>query len=114
MYEYGKVLNGVAKYIDIEIIEKIPGWKGWVFGSGVGIALSNMTDIFNQLKTNEYVKLLNIIDKDDRINVDKIYEEMKKQASKSAITFDVPMLGALTLNENDVDKMYEFIKKEGG
>ena len=57
MYEYGKVLNGVAKYIDIEIIEKIPGWKRWVFGSGVGIALSNMTDIFNQLKTNEYVKL---------------------------------------------------------
>ena len=39
---------------------------------------------------------------------------MKKQANKSAITFDVPMLGALTLNENDVDKMYEFIKKEGG
>ena len=114
MYEYSRVLNGVAKYIDIEIIEKIPGWKRWVFGSGVGIALSNMTDIFNQLKTNEYVKLLNIIDKDDRINVDKIYEEMKKQANKSAITFNVPMLGALTLNENDVDKMYEFIKKEGG
>lgn len=112
MYEYNKVINGVAKYIDAEIVEKITGWKKWVVGSGVGIALSNTTDIFNQLKNNEFVKMLNIIDKDDRIDIDKIYKEMKKQAKKGAVTFDVPMLGGLTLNEQDVDKLYEFIKNE--
>lgn len=112
MYEYNKVINGIAKYIDYEIVEKISGWKKWVVGSGIGIALSNTTGIFNQIKNNEFVKMLNVIDKDDRINVDKIYKEMKKQAKKSSVTFDVPMLGPITLNEQDVDKIYDFIKNE--
>ena len=112
MYEYNKVLNGITKYIDNEIISKISGWKKWVVGSGIGMAMSNSTNVFNQLKENQFVKMLNIIDKNDKIDVDKIYQEMKKQAKKGAITFDVPMLGAITLNENDVDKMYEFIINE--
>ena len=30
---------------------------------------------------------------------------MKKQAKKSAVTFDMPMIGPITLNEQDVDKI---------
>lgn len=112
MYEYGQVINGIAKYIDEEIVGKIEGWKKWVVGSAAGIALSNSADIFNQLKNSEYIKMLNLVDKDGKIDVDKIYKEMKKQAKKSAITFNVPVLGALTLNEQDVDKIYEMIKNE--
>ena len=47
-----------------------------------------------------------------KVDVDKIYKEMKKQAKKSAVTFDMPMIGPITLNEQDVDKMYELIKSE--
>lgn len=112
VYEYSKVINGIAKYIDTEIVEKIVGWRKWIVGGGIGIALSNMTDVFNQVKNNEFVKMLNIVDKDDKINVEKIYKEMKKQAKKSAITFDAPVIGAITLNEQDVDKIYEMIKNE--
>ena len=112
MYEYGQVINGIAKYIDVEIIDKIEGWKKWVVGSAAGIALSNSADIFNQLKGNDYIKMLNLIDKDNKIDVDKIYKEMKKQAKKGAVTFNVPVLGALTLNEQDVERIYDSIKSE--
>jgi hypothetical protein len=111
MYEYSKVLNGVAKYIDTEIVDKISGWKKWVIGSGIGLALNNTTEIFNQLKNNEFVKLLNIIDKNDKIDVNKIYQELKKQAQKGAISVDMPMIGTITLNEQDVNKLYELIKE---
>jgi hypothetical protein len=112
MYDYNKVINGIAKYIDTEIVDKILGWKKWVVGSGLGIALSNSTNVFNQLKNNEFVKMLNIIDKDNKIDVDKIYKELKKQAKKSSITFEVPMVGSITLNEQDIEKLYELIKNE--
>lgn len=112
MYEYNKVINGIAKYVDSEIVDNITGWQKWVIGSGVAIALSNTTDFFNKLKQNEFVKMLGIIDKNDKIDVDKIYKELKKQAKKSSITFNVPMIGAMTLNELDVDKIYELIKSE--
>lgn len=112
MFEYNKVINGIAKYIDIEIVDKIGGWKKWVIGSVVGVTLSNGTEVFNQLKNNDFIKMLGIIDKNDKIDIDKIYKEMKKQAKKSSITFNVPMIGAMTLNEQDLDKMYEFIRSE--
>lgn len=112
MYDYNKVINGIAKYIDTEIVDKILGWKKWVVGSGLGLALSNSTNVFNQLKNNEFVKILNIIDKDNKIDVDKIYKELKKQAKKSSITFEVPMVGSITLNDQDIEKLYELIKNE--
>lgn len=112
MYNYSQVISGIAKYIDTEIVNKIVGWKKWVVGSGIGLALSNTTEVFNQLKNNEFVKMLGVIDKEDKIDVDKIYKEMKKQAKKSAVTFDMPMIGAITLNEQDLDRMYELIKSE--
>lgn len=112
MYDYNKVINGIAKYIDTEIVDKILGWKKWVVGSGLGLALSNSTNVFNQLKNNEFVKMLNIIDKDNKIDVDKIYKELRKQAKKSSITFEVPMVGSITLNDQDIEKLYELIKNE--
>jgi DNA-binding transcriptional regulator LsrR (DeoR family) len=111
MYEYSKVLNGITTYIDREIVDKINGWQKWVVGSGIGIAMSNSTNVFNELKKNQVVKMLGVIDKDDKIDVEKIYKELKKQAKKGAITFDVPLVGTMTLNEQDVDKLYQYIKE---
>lgn len=111
MYEYNKVIYGIAKYIDTEIVDKITGWQKWIVGGGIGIALSNTTELFNKLKQNEFVKILGIIDKNDKIDVEKIYKEMKKQAQKGAITFNIPIIGAITLNEQDVEKLYNLIKE---
>lgn len=111
MVNFSQVQTGLSKYVDHEIIGKISGWQKWVIGTFVGIALSKSTEVFNQLKQNQFVKMMGIIDADDHIDLDLLYREVKKQAEESgAITFDVPMMGALTLNETDVDKLYEYIR----
>ena len=112
MYNYDKVMNGVAKYVDNEIVSKVPGWKKWVIGSGIGMVLSNSSNMFNKIKDNEFVKMLNLVDEYDNINVDEIYKELKKQAQKSSINVELPMVGSFILNEQDVDKLYNFITKE--
>lgn len=60
-------------------------------------------------KEKEFVKMMGIIGENDEIDIDKIYHEMKKQAEKTSITFDLPFIGTITLNEQDIDKMYEHI-----
>lgn len=110
MYEYNKVINGIATFIDEEILTSINGWQKWVLGSGIGIALSDAEELFNSLKSNELIKMLKIVD-GDKVNVDKIYKELKKQAKKSSITFNIPMIGTLTLKEEDVDKLKEIIER---
>lgn len=112
MYDLTHVINGLTKFIDNEILVKITGWQKWVIGAGAGMALSKSTNLFNEIKNNPMVKSLGVINNDDLIDVDTLYKELRKQAQKGAITFDVPMMGALTLNEHDVEKLYMYIKEQ--
>ena len=105
MYDFPKVISGISEYIDSEILSKINDWRKWIIGAGVGVYLSKGTELFNDIKENKMIKSMNIIDKN------LLYTELKKQAKKSAITFDVPMIGPLTLNEDDLDKLYQLITK---
>ena len=112
MYSYDKVMNGLAKYVDTEIVSKVSGWKKWIVGSGIGMILSNADNVVEQLKNNEFVKLLNIIDEHSNVNVDAMYKELKRQAQKGSVNIELPMVGSFLLNEHDVDKLYNFITRE--
>lgn len=109
MYNYSQVINGIAKYVDLEIVNNINGWQKWVVGSAVGMALTNSAEVFNSIKQNEFVKVLGVIDHDNRVDVDKLYAELKKQAQKTSVTFAVPLIGTITLTERDVDMLYNYI-----
>lgn len=111
MVTYSQLIRGLTDFIDNEIVNKITGYQKWIFGTMTGVALSKSTNLFNKFKDNDLIKTLEIIDKDNNIDIDVLYTELKKQASRGAITFEVPLLGNLTLTESDVDKAYNYIKK---
>lgn len=109
MVPYIKVINGVSKYIDEEIVNKIVGLNKWVVGAVVGTVLNRSANIFNNLKIHPVIKAMEIINEKDEIDIELIYREMKKQAQKSAVTLDIPLTGTITLNEQDLDKLYGMI-----
>lgn len=108
-----QVQRGLAAYIDSEFVNKLTDWRKWVVGAGAAMALQDFPAIVGHYKNNEVVKMLGIIDSNDNVDVDKLYNQFKAQAQKGAITFNLPMLGAVTLNEADVDKLYRFIVQGG-
>jgi hypothetical protein len=109
MVSFQQTITGCVNYVDNEILNKITDWRKWVFGAGIGIALTKSTNLFNQLKQVPIIKTMGLINENDMIDIDTIYAEILKQAQKSTITFDVPMLGAVTLNQQDVEKLYRYI-----
>lgn len=111
MYDYTIVMNGLAEFVDTEILSKIDDWRKWVFGAGVGFYLSQGRDMIEQLKDNDLVKKMNLIDKNNKINIDLLYKEMKVQAAKSPIIFNIPTIGPIVINEKDLDKIYSIITK---
>lgn len=110
MIPYTKVISGITKYIDEEIVNKLTGYQKWIVGAGAGIMLNKSTNIFNNVKLHPIVKQMELINENDEIDIETIYQEIKKQAQKSAVTVDIPLAGTLTLNEQDVDKLYGLIK----
>ena len=111
MYHLNQVISGIQNYVESEILQKINGWQKWIVATAISLMLDKSTNIFNSLKSNELVKMLELIDDDDRIDVDSIYRELKKQAEKGAITIDLPMLGAVTFTSTDVDRLYSLIQR---
>ena len=111
MVAYNQVVNGMTKYIDQEIINKIQGWQRWALGAGAGIMMTKGSNMFNALKANPIIKMLDVIDENDMIDIDTIYTELRKQAEKGSATFDAPMIGTITLTKDDVDKLYRLIKE---
>jgi hypothetical protein len=110
MYSYTQVYNGIASYLENDIISKIDGWQKWVIGAGMSMALSKGNNVFEKIKEMPVVKTLEIIDDKDMINVDELYKYFKEQAEKSSITINNAITGPITFNKKDIDRLYEFIK----
>lgn len=109
MVTLAQVQAGVEKYLETEILSKIPGWQKWVLGAAASRMLSRSGEIFNTLKSNPVVSAMGVIDEQDQIDIDAIYREFSKQAQRGAITFDIPLMGALTVNSSDIDRLYNYI-----
>lgn len=97
-------------WLDNEMIASLNGINRWIVGAGLCMALDNGVNIFNELKQNEMVKSLNIINEADEIDIDKIYEYIMAQAKKGPATFNFPLVGAVTMHDTDIEKLYMMIK----
>ncbi len=108
MYSYHAVTEGVLKFVDHDLLPKMTGLQKWLFGTGAGIMANKSEKIFEDLKHNSLIKTLELIE-DDKVNVTCIYKELLKQAEKGPIHIDIPMLGIVSLDRSDVEKIYRYI-----
>ena len=104
-----QVQAGLTKYLDSEFMQKLGGIQKWLFGAASAMMLANFSTVFNKLKANPVVTMLNVIDTDDRIDIDTLYRYFKAEAQKSPASFEMPGIGMVTLTEHDVDRLYSCI-----
>lgn len=109
MIALDRVKRGAARYIDTEFTAKLTGWQKWAVGAGAALFLDNFNSAVERVKDNEAVKLLGVFGENNAVDVEKLYRYLKREADKSPITVSVPMLGAVTLNASDVEKLYTCI-----
>lgn len=109
MVNYSKVINGLEKFINEEIISKMVGTPKILMNVVVGVVVARATEIFQMLKENSIVKALKIVNENDEVDIEILYTELKKQVQKVPLIFDFKMLGTITLSEVDVDKLYSYI-----
>ena len=108
MVHYKQAIDGITRYIDSEIVPKMDGLQKWIFGTGASIAMRKADEMFHQFKDHQLLKALDLVKGED-INIELIYEELIKQANQSAVKIEIPLLGTLSLNKDDIEKMYRII-----
>ena len=110
MVTYEQVIEGLTKFVDNEIISQLTENSKVFMGIGSGIALSKGKALYENLKNNEVIKMLELIDEHGHIDIDTIYHEVKRHTEKEPIKIDLAMIGILKLDDEDIEKLYVYIK----
>ena len=83
-----QAMRGAVRFADTEIIPHLPSGKG--IGAGVALAL--------------------IMDEQGNIDIDRLYSAARPKF-ENKLSVDVPFIGSLKFDQNDVDKLYKFIQE---
>lgn len=110
MYDYNHVMQGLEKFINMEMLAKVPGWKKWVVGTGMELAIMNTKQIMEELEHNDFVKMLGVFDDNHHVDVEKLYTALKNQVKDGdKAEIELPLVGKFTLDRTDIDKLYTYI-----
>ena len=59
---------------------------------------------------NEIIPHLRIMDEHGKIDIDRLYSAARPKF-ENKLSVDVPFIGSLKFDQNDVDKLYKFIQE---
>lgn len=112
MVSISKIESGIAKYLDDEVMTKLPGngFEKILTGTALSLMIRRITTQFDTFKVNPYVKMMGIISDDGLVDVELVAEELKKHIpAGSGIKIDIPFIGAMTFHRPDVDCLLGYI-----
>ena len=110
--KYDKVINGISKYIAVEMYPALNDWQEIFARMIVSRAMSNQERIRKAITNNPLAKALAIVDENGDIDIDTLIKDLKTQiAEKGNVEIRLPMFGKFTFTANDVDKLYKMISE---
>ena len=109
MVHYSKVIRGITKYIEDDILSKLSGTAGkWAAGVAVALAAKRAEQMYQAVANNAVVRALGFVE-GENVDVDAIYAELMQQAKQGDAVINVPMLGQITFSAADVESLYRHI-----
>ena len=109
MMHYTRVISGLIAYINNDLAAAFNGsWQSWIIRTLAGLATTKAENIFRSVADSSLIKALGLVD-GENINIDLFMSELKRNAQQSTATVNLPIIGAVTFNANDVDTLHRYI-----
>lgn len=109
MVSIDRVQNGVARYLDAELVPKMNGLNKWVFSAIATAYIADAPKLMDRIKGSALLAPLELIDVAGNVDIDKVYANLKPAAEKCPAPINVPGIGTITLTAADVDALYNYI-----
>lgn len=109
MVDIDKIVDGVITYAEQQIMPRLDKRGQFLLGMSMGIMSGKSEEILQGIAANEAVKALGLIS-GRNVDIEKLYAAAKQQIRKQKdFPLDVPMIGRLTIGEEDIDDLYHTI-----
>jgi len=114
MMEIARIRDGVMDYATSHMMPKMDNKGQFVLGLALGVVSSRLEAIVGKLADNELLNTLGII-QNGQIDYDALYSAAMAQIQRQGkLVLDVPMLGRLSFDEQDLRDLHQSIMKQGG
>lgn len=109
--EFEKVLNGIIRFLNKEIIDQMNSWQEVIARVGMARIINNGAGIKKMLVENPFLKTFAIADENANIDVDGLMNDIKTAIrEKGYIEFNLPLFGNFKFTESDIDRLYSYIR----
>lgn len=108
-----QVQQGLAKFVDMEVLPRLSGVEKVVVGGGAALLAKKLPETLVALNDNKIVAALGLYDRErGEIDIDELYSAMKPYLGTETIPVKLPMLGiTLKFSEREIDTLYRYIKE---
>jgi hypothetical protein len=108
--EFEKVLNGILKYINQEVMVGMNDWQEMLARIAISRMIGDSSKLKETLASNGYVRTFGIMDRDGNVDVDGLMRDIREQIErKGKVSFEIPLMGKFTFRPEDVDRLHEKI-----
>ena len=112
--EVARIRDGVMDYASTHMMPKMDSKGQFVLGLGLGVIASRLDAIVGKLSDNELVKTLGII-QNGQIDYDAMFSAAMAQIQRQGkLVWDVPLIGRLSFDDQDLRDLHQCIMKQGG
>jgi hypothetical protein len=110
MVSLDKIQRGAARFLDAEIFPKVDGKDKWIISAAGTLYLAKLPALVNTLNTNPAIKALGIVSEDGQsIDLDALIGSVKPASKQAPVTFKIPLGGAITVTDADLDILHRYI-----
>lgn len=108
-----QVQNGVAKFVDAEVIPRLSVMEKLVVGGGAGLVTAKLPEVLNKYADHKLVSTLGLYDQENgEIDLDAVYNAAKPYIGADPVPVKIPFIGiTLKFTEREFDTLYKYIKE---
>lgn len=113
MISIAKLRDGLAAYLDAELIPQFPvdSWRKVAAGAALSIALKRIDNVTDKLRNSAILQGMGVVDEAGNVDIDAVRDAVKEQMANVGMKIDIPLIGVVTFQRNDVDKAYEYVMR---
>lgn len=113
LYSIEQVESGLARFLDTEMLPKLPndGLKGFGVGVGATILVRRGGNILRSMQNNTMLNSMGIISANGAVDIDLLRDALKENIPANGLSVNLPMGIAMRFTNNDIDRLYACIKE---
>ena len=111
MADIRTIETGIARYIDAELIPKLPddGLKRFGIGMVSGLVAKRGGMILEHVAKMPILQMLTVVDSSGGLDVGLLYEIAKEKVPSAGMNIEVPFVGKIKMYPADIEKLYRYI-----